>query len=300
VVKRLGLKGYTGAGKVLMRLAAIGGAAEHSLVEGLGEILLLGPSIPEGFREAGTKLGEGAAKVRLGQPREGLRQMADFTSLISSGENIGEGAAMALTGNASEGWKRISLGVAGGASNVAILRGFAGKSTPLARRVKAGKSEARQTQTVSASRGQPSTGKPVSLPDDPYFATRPGDPIALGSYGGGSLERGFHLNAISLGYKTLGTAPIEAVRLRIFAPVPTLLRQLGAKAIVDWEVSQFLKPAPNIMFYLTGKEWLYPSSITTMELRAVLLDPALKAKTIFRVNPKITAKALNYLRDKKF
>ena len=114
---------------------------------------------------------------------------------------------------------------------------------------------------------------PIS--EEEYARVRPGDPIALGTYGfQGALEKGFREQAKCLGARTLGT--YEAVWKDI--------RNLGDEAIVWWEKG-YLMDAEFIVFYLTGMEKNFPTSITYMELLAVQKDPLLRSKTIFLLHP---------------
>ena len=123
---------------------------------------------------------------------------------------------------------------------------------------------------------------PLSV--DEFLATRPGDSIALGTYGF-SNEVVIGEEARQLGYRTLGTGAQDAARLGVEMPVPNSVRALGDKAIVEHEFNEYLKPADRIMFWLTGREHEFPASITSMELQRVMEDPSTFHKLQFRMNP---------------
>ena len=124
----------------------------------------------------------------------------------------------------------------------------------------------------------------LALTSEEFLKTLPGDSIAMGTYAGG-YEAYLEHEARALGYRTLGTGEWDAARLCIEPPVPNSVRAQGDDAIVTHEINNYLKPADRIGFWLTGEEVNFPTSITTMELQAVMDDPALFMKTQFYINP---------------
>ncbi|MCP4602363.1 MAG: toxin [Proteobacteria bacterium] len=95
-VEHFGLEG-SATGDVVRGLAVGTATLTHTAIEGTANVLLAVPSIPQGLEDTGTDIGEGVAKVTLGE-EGGARQIADSTGLITAGEDIGEGGAKVVLG----------------------------------------------------------------------------------------------------------------------------------------------------------------------------------------------------------